>query len=152
MMKYTIRRKLDWKNVPILWEKYDCQFPKFSPYDGFSCIFPYYGKLMLKHTHFPYDEVYHKMGIGREKSTHTMGEVWLPISQVLAIRWVLLHFPMLLEVDRHTNAFLIWWDLLIFSCELVWMNLTINFKIWLWKDVIRSMAFSLVRELAGIQY
>ena len=39
------------------------QFPKLSPFDGFGCLFPGYGKLMRKHMHFPCDEVYHKMGI-----------------------------------------------------------------------------------------
>ena len=65
MMKYTIGWKSDGKKkVPILWEKSDFQFPRFSPYDGFCCNFSYYGKLMGKPTHFPYDEVYHRMGIG----------------------------------------------------------------------------------------
>ena len=99
MMKYTIGWESDGKKVPILWEKYDYQFPRFSPDDGFCCIFPYYGKLMGKPMHFLYDEVYHRTGIGWEKSTYTMGKVWLPISQVLLIRWVLSHFPMLWEID-----------------------------------------------------
>ena len=30
---------------------------------------------MGKPMHFPYDEIYHKMGIGWERSTHTMGKV-----------------------------------------------------------------------------
>ena len=75
MMKYTIGWESDGKNVPILWEKYDYQFPRFSPDDGFCCIFPYYGKLMGKPMHFLYDEVYHRTGIGWEKSTYTMGKV-----------------------------------------------------------------------------
>ena len=86
------------------------------PYDGFCCIFLYYGKLMGKPLHFPYDEVYHRTGIGWEKSTHTMGKVWLPISQVLPIRWVLLHLPLLWEIDGKTHAFPTWSDSLIFSC------------------------------------
>ena len=117
MMKYTIGWESNGKKVPILWEKSDYQFPRFSPYDGFCCIFPYYGKLMEKPMHFPYDEVYHSMGIGWEKTTHTMGKVWLLISQVLPIRWVLLHFPMLWEMDGKTQAFPILWNSLIFSCE-----------------------------------
>ena len=87
--------------------------------DGFCYIFLYYGKLMGKLMHFPYDEVYHRMGIGWEKSTHTMGKVWLPISQVFPIRWVLLHFPMLWEIDGKTQAFPISWDSLIFSCDYI---------------------------------
>ena len=53
MMKYTIGWELDRKKLPILWEKSDYQFPMFSPYDGFCCIFPYCGKLMGKPIHFP---------------------------------------------------------------------------------------------------
>ena len=62
MMKYTIEWESDGKKTSILWEKYDYQFPRFSPYDGFCCIFSYYGKLTGKLMDFPYDEVYHKMG------------------------------------------------------------------------------------------
>ena len=45
-----------------------------------------------------------------------MEKVWVPISQVLPIRWVLLHFFVLWEIDGKTHAFPIWWDWLIFSC------------------------------------
>ena len=118
VMKYTTGWESNGKKAPILWEKYEHQFPRSSSHNGFCCILPYYGKLMGKPMHFPYDEVYHRMGIGWEKSTHTMGKVWLPISQVLPIRWVLLHFPMLWEIDGKSHAFPIWWDSLIFSCLL----------------------------------
>ena len=111
MTKYIIGWESDGKEVLILWEKYDYQFPRFSPYNRFCCIFPYYGKLMGKPMHFPYDEVYHRMGIRWEKSTHTMGKVWLPISQVFPIQWVLLHFPLLWEIDGKTHAFPIWWSI-----------------------------------------
>ena len=99
VMKYTTGWGSNGKKAPILWEKYEYQFPRSSPYDGFCCIFLYYGKLMGKPMHFPYDEVYHRMRIEWEKTTHTMGIVWLPVPQVLPIQWVLLHFPMLLERD-----------------------------------------------------
>ena len=81
MMKYTIKWESNGKKAPILWKKYEYQFPRLFPYHGFCCIFPYCGKFMGKPMHFPYDEVYHRMGIGWEKSTHTMGEVWVSISQ-----------------------------------------------------------------------
>ena len=68
------RMGIGWENSTQLWENSDDQFPRFSPHDGFCCIFPYYGKLMGKPMHFPYDEVYHKMGIGWGKETHTMGK------------------------------------------------------------------------------
>ena len=27
------------KKAPVLWEKYDYQFPRFSAYNGFCCFF-----------------------------------------------------------------------------------------------------------------
>ena len=42
-------------------------FPDFSLYHGFCCIFPYCGKFMGKPMHFPYAKVYHRMGIEWEK-------------------------------------------------------------------------------------
>ena len=64
-----------WEKSSLQWEKCEYEFPRFTPYDGFCCIFPYYEKLMGKPMHFPNDEVYHKMEILRGKSTHTMGKV-----------------------------------------------------------------------------
>ena len=75
VMKSTIGWESNGKKAPILWEKYEYQFPRSSSYNGFCCIFPYYGKLMGKPMHFPYDEVYHRMGIGWEKTTHIMGKI-----------------------------------------------------------------------------
>ena len=94
-MKYTIEWESNGKKASIICEKYEHQLPRFSPYGEFCCIFLYYGKLMRKPMHFPYDEVYRRMGIVWGKSTHTMGKVWLPISQVHPIRRVLLYFPVL---------------------------------------------------------
>ena len=68
-MKYTIGWELDRKKAPILWEKYGYRFPRPSTYHGFCSIFPYCGKFMGKPIHFSYAEVYHRMGIGWEKST-----------------------------------------------------------------------------------
>ena len=56
-------------------KKSDYQFPRLSSYHGFCCIFPYCGEFIGKPIHFPYAEVCHRMGIGWEKSTHTMGKV-----------------------------------------------------------------------------
>ena len=53
---------------------------RLSPYYGFCCIFLCCGKLMAKPMHFPYAEVYHRMGIGWEKSTHSMGIVLVSIN------------------------------------------------------------------------
>ena len=104
VMKSTIGWESNGKKAPILWEKYEYQFPRSSPYDGFCCIFLYYGKLMGKPMHFPYDEVYHRMGIKWEKSTHTMGKVWLPISQVLP------GSPYLMGFVAFSHAMGNWWE------------------------------------------
>ena len=114
MLKYTIRWESNGKKAPILWEKHEYQFSRLSPYHGFCCIFSYCGKFMEKPMHFPYVEVYHRMGIGWEKSTHTMGKVWVSVSQTFPIPWVLLHFPVLGEIYGETHAFPIWWHRLIF--------------------------------------
>ena len=54
VMKYTIRWESDGKKVPILWEKYDYQFPRFSSGDAICCIFPCYEILMWKPMRFLY--------------------------------------------------------------------------------------------------
>ena len=38
MMKYTIGWESNEKQAPILWEKYEYQFPSLSPYHGSCCI------------------------------------------------------------------------------------------------------------------
>ena len=93
MLKYTIGWESDGKKAPIIWERYEYRFPRLSPYHGFCCIFPYCGKLMAKPIHFPYAEVYNKMGIGWEKSTHTMGKVWLSIYQTFPYHGFCCIFP-----------------------------------------------------------
>ena len=40
-----------------------------------------------------------------------MGKVGVPISQVLPIQWVFLHFPVLWEIDGNTHALPIWWSI-----------------------------------------
>ena len=107
MLKYTMGWEWDGKKAPVLWENYDYRFPRLSPYHGFCCIFLYCGKFMGKPIHFSYAEVYHRMGIGSEKSTHAMGTVWLSISKLFPIPWVLLHFPVLWEIHGETHTFLI---------------------------------------------
>ena len=109
LTKYTIGWESYGEKSPTLWEKYEYQFPRFTPYNGFSCIFLYYEKLMGWPMHFPYAEVYHRMGFGWEKRNHTMGKVWVSISQTFPIPWVLLHFPVLQEIYGETHAFPIWW-------------------------------------------
>ena len=57
MMKYTTGWESYEEKLPMLREKYEYQFPRFSPYDGLCCISPYDRKLMGKSMHFPYDEM-----------------------------------------------------------------------------------------------
>ena len=86
-ISYVVKYKIGWESngrkFPILWRKYWSQFPKFSQFKGFHCIVLYYGELMGKHMHFPYDEVQYRMEISWEKNTYTVGKVWVPISHVL---------------------------------------------------------------------
>ena len=109
MGKRYHRMGIWWKKVPMLWGKYGYQFPRLFWFDGFRCIFQYYGELMGKRKHFPCDEVNYRMRIWLEKCTHTMAKIWVPISQTFAK--VLLHFPVLWEIDGKTHAFLIWWSI-----------------------------------------
>ena len=111
VMKYTIKWESNGKKASIIWEKYELQFPRFSPYDEVCCFFLYNGKLMGKPMHFPNDEVYRRMGIVLEKITHTMGKAWVTISQVPPIRRILLHFHILWEIDGETDAFPICWSI-----------------------------------------
>ena len=73
MRTYTVGWESNGKKVPIVWEKYEYRFPRLFPYHRFCCIFPHCGKFMGKPMHFPYAEVYHRMGIRWEKSTRTIG-------------------------------------------------------------------------------
>ena len=124
IIKYTIGCQSNGKKAPILWEKYEYQFPRLSTYVGFCMI--------LTGTNFPvfshsmsFPDFSHAMGswweIPRishmipqdgnllEKNTHTVEKVWELISKVFLLRWVLLHFPVLWKMDGETDGFLIWW-------------------------------------------
>ena len=57
MLKYNIGWESDRKKAPILWEKYEYQFPRLFPYHGFYCILSYCGKFTGKPMHFPYDDI-----------------------------------------------------------------------------------------------
>ena len=109
LMKCATGWESNGKNHTYYEKSMSNNFPGSPPYDGLDCLFPCYGKLMGKHMHFPCDEVHHGMGIWLEKSTHIMRNVWIPIPQVLPIQWVLLHFPVLWEIDGETHAFPTWW-------------------------------------------
>ena len=100
-----------WWSIAWKGKKYEHQFPRFSPYDEFCYIFPYYEKFMGKPMHFPFDEVYHRMRIEWEKSTHNIGKGWVPVSQTFLTPWVLLHFPVMWEIYGETHAFPICWSI-----------------------------------------
>ena len=119
------------RKVPILWGKYECQFPRLSQFNGFRCTFQCYGNWWgnLSISHVICDEVYYRLGIWLGKCTHTMGKVWLPISQ--AFPRFFLHFPVPLEIDGATHAFLKCWripqnenlmDKSTYSVEKVWVT------------------------------
>ena len=61
VIKYTIGWESNGKKSPILWEKYEYQFPRFSTYNGFSRILP--------GTNFP--DFPHSMGLA--VFSHVMG-------------------------------------------------------------------------------
>ena len=110
-MMCTIGWESNGRKGPILWKKNEYQFPRLSPYQGFCYTFPYCRKFMGKCIHFPYAEVYHRNGIGQEKSAYAMKKVWLSISQPFPIPWVLLHFLIKCKIYGETHAFAICWSI-----------------------------------------
>ena len=78
-MKYTIGWESNGKKVPILWGKSDYEFPKYMMgVAAFSSTMRnWWGKTCIFHMM----KIYQTMGVGWEKSTHTMGKACLPISQ-----------------------------------------------------------------------
>ena len=55
---------------------------------------------------FPIDEVCQRIRIWWNRSTHTLGNVWVPISKAPFMAWVFLDFPMLCDIAGETYAFL----------------------------------------------
>ena len=128
MMKYTIGWESNGKKAPILWEKYEYQFPRLSQYYGFCFIFPYRGKFIEKLIHFPYAEVYHRIGIRCEKTTHTMGEVWVSVSRLSPYHGFCCNVPW--EIYGETHSFPIWWYRLIFSYDILYLRNFFNYNAW----------------------
>ena len=91
MMKYTIGLESMEKHLYYG----NCIGTNFTgfPYSWDFGAFSLYVNAMRKLLHFPFDELYHRMGTGWIRSTYTVGKLWLPISQVPPIEWVFLHFP-----------------------------------------------------------
>ena len=96
---------------PIRWYKYEYQFPRFFHTIGFvavSCTMGnWWGNPCISHM-MKYTIGWESFG---KKITHTMGKVWVPISQVHSIQLVLLHFPVLCEIDGETHAFPTCWSI-----------------------------------------
>ena len=92
MMRYTTGWESNGKKHPYYGKSMGTNFPGFAHLMVFA-EFSHTIENWLENPYIsPCNEEYHKMGFGWEKSTHTMRKVWVPISQVLPIRWVLLYF------------------------------------------------------------
>ena len=99
------------------------------PIERISLHFPMLQEIYDK-THF-WRECY-RVGMWWKKSSHTLenygylyGCLWviyIYTPWVSLAGWVLVHFPMLWEIDEKVLAFLIWWDLLILLCILTFGN------------------------------
>ena len=95
VMKYTIKVESNGKKAPILWEKYEYHFPRFSPHDGFGFIFLYHGNwwgnLCISHMM--------KYTIGWESDGKKTPILWEKYEY---------QFPRLWEIDEKIHAFPIW--------------------------------------------
>ena len=107
MMKHTTGWESNGKKHSFYGKSIRIKFSGLLHFMGFDDFSNAMGNLIRKPMHFPCDEVYHRMGISREKITHSMGKVWVPTSQVHPIRWVLYIW----EIHGETHAFLIWWSI-----------------------------------------
>ena len=128
IIKYTITCESNGKKVPILWERYEFQFPRFSTYDGFCRIFP--GPISQAFPiwwvflPFPmlskFDEKTHAFLIWWSipqdrnlmgKSFNFMEKVWEPIFQVFPIYWISLTLLMLWEIWWETHVLSMQWSM-----------------------------------------
>ena len=110
MMKYTTGWKSNEKNTHTM-ETVWVPISEAFLIRWVLLPFPMLWEIDEKIHAFPHDEVYYRMRIYWEKSSHTMGKVWVPISQFLSMRWVLLDFPLLWEINGETHSFSIWWSI-----------------------------------------
>ena len=113
LLKYTIRWEKSTYIMGKVWLLISQTFPIPCDLLHFPILWKIYGGPM----HFPYDELYHRMGIEWEKSTHTMGKVWVSIFKTFPIPWVLLHFPILWEIYGESQEFPKWWHWLFFPMK-----------------------------------
>ena len=88
-----------------------------------------------------------------ERRTYTMGKLWELIFQILPVRWILLHFPMLWKIYEKTQVLLMWWSIpkdgnlmekSTRTMERAWLPISIVSPIWqvllhfhvLWRDLL----------------
>ena len=116
MMKYTIGWGSNGKNEPILWEKYEYQFPKLSPYHGLCCISPYYGNVRgtpcISHI-MKYTMEWESNG----EIESILGKHYeYQFARFSPYHWFFIAFSRTVEMYGETHAFPIWWHWLTFSC------------------------------------
>ena len=127
----TIGWESDQKKCPYFGESMSANFPgslSLMDFAAFSnAMGNWWGNLSISHVIC--DEVYYRLGIWLGKCIHTMGKVWLPISQ--ALPRFFLHFLVPWEIDGATHAFLKCWripqnenlmDKSTYSVEKVWVT------------------------------
>ena len=88
-----------------------------------------------------------------ERRTYTMGKLWELIFQILPVRWILLHFPMLWKIYEKTQVLLMWrsvpkdgnlMEKSTRTMERAWLPISIVSPIWqvllhfhvLWRDLL----------------
>ena len=98
VMKYIRGWESDWRNASILWEKYEYQFPRLSPYDGFVTFSRAMGN-WWENPHISHMISYARGWESNGKKRPYCGKIMgtnFPVSQIW---WILLSFLMLLETD-----------------------------------------------------
>ena len=116
MTKYAIGWESNGKKRPYYGKSMSTKFPDFLHTISFVAFSHTVGNLwrnscishMLKYTR--------GWESNWKKSTHTMGKVWVSISQTFPIPLVLLYFPVLWEIYGETHTIPTWWHWTIFSC------------------------------------
>ena len=141
-MKYTIKSESNRKRASILWEKYEHQFPRFSPRMSFFAFSRtmrnWWGNPCISHM-TKYAIGWNLMG----KKHPYYGKSTSINFPDFPIPWVLLHFPVLWEIYEETHALPIWWHRLIFSC--------VSFQISFWQKIM-DIYFSKNNLLSVIEF
>ena len=133
IIKCTTGCESNRKKAPILWGKYEYEFPRFPTYDGFCRIYPETNFIGFSHS-MGFPAISHAMGDWWENPciSHAMGDWWENpcISHMMKyttgweyngkkapilwkkygnqFRWFSLTFPKLWEIDEKSKAFPMW--------------------------------------------